>query len=133
MTIVSKILVSNEEIEKMYDVADLLDQLEEAKEDDVFYLDCPLPCDGDDLRELAAFLVKFRDEEQKGNKPMKRDYLFVFTEESDNEGEEVLCEATSLEEAYDIMYGYYEFKEEELKYVEEMSVEEGEWLGLDTY
>ena len=63
MTIVSKILVSNEEIEKMYDVAELLDQIAEQKEDDVFYLDCPLPCDGDDLRELAAFLVKFRDEE----------------------------------------------------------------------
>jgi hypothetical protein len=31
------------------------------------------------------------------------------------------------------MYGYYEFTKEELKYVEEMSVEEGEWLGLDTY
>ena len=48
-------------------------------------------------------------------------------------GDEILCEANSLEDAYDIMYGYYEFKEEELKYVEEMSVEEGEWLGLDTY
>ncbi len=64
---------------------------------------------------------------------MKRDYLFVFTEESDRAGDEILCEANSLEDAYDIMYGYYEFKEEELKYVEEMSVEEGEWLGLDTY
>jgi len=64
---------------------------------------------------------------------MKRDYLFVFTEESDRAGDEILCEANSLEDAYDIMYGYYEFTEEELKYVEEMSVEEGEWLGLDTY
>ena len=133
MTIVSKILVSNEEIEKMYDVAEMLDQIAEQKEDDVFYFNCHLPCDGNDLRELAAFLVKFRDEEQKGDKPMKRDYLFVFTEESDNAGDEVLCEANSLDDAYDIMYGYYKFKEEELKYVEEMSVEEGEWLGLDTY
>ena len=133
MTIVSKILVSDEEIQKIKDVAELLDQIAEAKEDDVFYLDCNLPCDGDDLRELASFLKIFRDKEQKGDKPMKRDYLFVFTEESDNAGDEVLCEANSLEDAYDIMYGYYEFTKEELKYVEEMSVEEGEWLGLDTY
>ena len=133
MTIVSKILVSDEEIQKIKDVAELLDQIAEAKEDDVFYLDCNLPCDGEDLRDLAQFLKTYRDEEQKGDKRMKRDYLFVFTEESDNAGEEVLCEASSLDEAYDIMYGYYEFTEEELKYVEEMSVEEGEWLGLDTY
>ena len=37
---------------------------------------------------------------------MKRDYLFVFTEESDNAGDEVLCEANSLEDAYDIMFMY---------------------------
>lgn len=133
MTIVSKILVSDEEIQEIKDVAELLDQIAEAKEDGVFYLDCSLPCYGEDLRDLALFLKTYRDNEQKGNKKMKRDYLFVFTEESDNAGDEVLCEAESLEDAYDIMYGYYEFKEEELKYVEDMSIEEGELLGLDTY
>lgn len=134
MTIVKKLLVSDDEIKKLHEVADLLDQLEEASEDDIFTFDYPKPTFyGEDLRDLAKFLETFRDEEQKGNKQMKRDYLFVFTEESDNAGDEVLCEAESLEDAYDVMYGYYEFKEEELKYVEEMSVEEGEWLGLDTY
>ena len=63
MTIVSKILVSDEEIQKIKDVAELLDQIAKAKEDDVFYLDCNLPCDGDDLRELASFLKIFRDKE----------------------------------------------------------------------
>lgn len=134
MTIVKKLLVSDEEIKKLRDVADLLDQLEEASEDDIFTFDYPKPTFyGEDLRDLAEFLKTYRDDEQKGNKKMKRDYLFVFTEESDNAGDEVLCEAESLEDAYDIMYGYYEFKEEELKYVEDMSIEEGEWLGLDTY
>lgn len=134
MTIVKKLFVSDEEIQKLRDVADLLDQLDEAAEDDIFTFNYPkLAFYGEDLRDLAEFLKTYRDEEQKGDKQMKRDYLFVFTEESDNAGDEVLCEANSLEEAYDIMYGYYEFKEEELKYVEEMSVEEGELLGLDTY
>lgn len=133
MTIVKKLLVSDEEIQKLRDVADLLDQLEEEN-DDIFTLYYPKPTFyGEDLRDLAQFLKTYRDNEQKGDKTMKRDYLFVFTEESDNAGEEVLCEASSLDEAYDIMYGYYEFKEEELKYVEKMSVEEGELLGLDTY
>lgn len=133
MTIVKKLLVSDEEIQKLRDVADLLDQLEEEN-DDIFTLYYPKPTFyGEDLRDLAQFLKTYRDNEQKGDKQMKRDYLFVFTEESDNAGEEVLCEASSLDEAYDIMYGYYEFTEEELKYVEEMSVEEGELLGLDTY
>lgn len=133
MTIVKKLLVSDEEIQKLRDVADLLDQLEEEN-DDIFTLYYPKPTFyGEDLRDLAQFFKTYRDNEQKGDKRMKRDYLFVFTEESDNAGEEVLCEASSLDEAYDIMYGYYEFTEEELKYVEEMSVEEGELLGLDTY
>lgn len=61
------------------------------------------------------------------------DFLFVLTEESDNEGEEILCEAKSLEDAWNILLYNYNFGREELRFIEKMSVEEGEWLGLDTY
>lgn len=64
MTIVRKLIVSNEEIKKLRDVADLLDQLEEASEDDIFTFDYPKPtfC-GEDLRDLAEFLKIYRDKE----------------------------------------------------------------------
>ena len=64
MTIVKKLLVSDEEIQKLHEVADLLDQLEEASEDDIFTFDCPKPTFyGEDLRDLARFLKTYRDEE----------------------------------------------------------------------
>ena len=64
MTIIKKLLVSDEEINKLHDVADLLDQLEEASEDDIFTFDYPKPTFyGEDLRDLAKFLETFRDEE----------------------------------------------------------------------
>ena len=61
------------------------------------------------------------------------DFLFQLTEFSDNEGEQLLCEAASLESALTILCWQYGFQRKELKFLERMSVEEGEWLGLDTY
>ena len=62
-----------------------------------------------------------------------KDYLFVGTEEYAFEGEEILCEAKSLEDAWNILLYNYNFAKEELEFIEEMSVEDGEMLGLDTY
>lgn len=63
MTIVKKLLVSDEEIKKLRDVADLLDQLEEEN-DDIFTLYYPKPTFyGEDLRDLAQFLKDYRDEQ----------------------------------------------------------------------
>ena len=61
------------------------------------------------------------------------DFLFQLTEFSDNEGEQLLCEAASLESALTVLCWQYGFKRNELRFIERMSVEEGEWLGLDTY
>jgi len=61
------------------------------------------------------------------------DFLFVLTKYSENEGEEILCEADTLTNAWDTLCGKYGFERRELRFVERMSVEEGEWLGLDTY
>ena len=61
------------------------------------------------------------------------DFLFQLTEFSDNEGEQLLCEAASLESALTILCWQYGFQRKELKFLERMSVEEGEWLGLDIY
>lgn len=61
------------------------------------------------------------------------DFLFVATEYSENEGEEILCEAATLADAWEILCGQYGFEKRELRFLEKMSVEEGEWLGLDTY
>ena len=66
---------------------------------------------------------------------MKRkiwDYLFVLTENSDNEGEEFLVEASSMAEACEILEEHG-FDDDEYKYITKMSVLEGEMLGLDTY
>lgn len=61
------------------------------------------------------------------------DFLFELTEYSENEGEQILCEAASLESAWTVLCWQYGFKRNELRFIERMSVEEGEWLGLDTY
>lgn len=61
------------------------------------------------------------------------DYLFVMTDKSEAEGEEFLVEETSLENAKRLLIENYDFKPEEFRFIERMSVEEGEWLGLDTY
>lgn len=60
------------------------------------------------------------------------DFLFELTEESENEGEQILVEESCLESAYESL-AYHGFKEEEVRYICRMSVLEGEMLGLDTY
>ncbi len=64
---------------------------------------------------------------------MMYDFLFELTEYSENEGEEILCEAPTLDAAYNYLIELHGFKRKELRFIERMSVEEGEWLGLDTY
>ena len=61
------------------------------------------------------------------------DFLFELTEFSENEGELILCEAAGLESALTVLCWQHGFQRKELKYLGRMSVEEGEWLGLDTY
>ena len=60
------------------------------------------------------------------------DFLFELTEYSENEGEEILVERPTLEEAYSAL-AHYGFHRNEVRFIEKMSVEEGEMLGLDTY
>ena len=60
------------------------------------------------------------------------DFLFVLTEYSVNEGEEILVECSTLEKAYSILASYG-FHRREVRFIEKMSVAEGEMLGLDTY
>ena len=60
------------------------------------------------------------------------DYLFELTEYSDNEGERILVEASSMGEACGILEDNG-FDDEDYKYITKMSVLEGERLGLDTY
>ena len=61
------------------------------------------------------------------------DFLFELTEFSENEGEQILCEAASYQSALTILCWQYGFDRKELKYCGCMSIAEGEMLGLDTY
>ena len=61
------------------------------------------------------------------------DFLFELTEDSNNEGEQILCEAASLESAWTILCWQNGFKRQELRFIERMETWEGELLGLDTY
>ena len=60
------------------------------------------------------------------------DFLFVLTEYSNNEGEEILVECETLNEAYHIL-GQNGFEPEEYDFIDRLEVWEGEILGLDTY
>lgn len=60
------------------------------------------------------------------------DFLFELTEKSENEGEQILVEASSILKARKILDSHG-FDDEEYKYITKMSVFEGEMLGLDTY
>lgn len=64
---------------------------------------------------------------------MLQDFLFEYTDYSEYEGEQFLVECESIEEAWDILIERYGFNEEEVVYIDSMSVTEGEMLGLDTY
>ncbi len=61
------------------------------------------------------------------------DFLFEFTEDSDNEGEQILCEAPSLDSAWACLMFDHGFEYKELRFIEQMETWEGELLGLDTY
>ena len=60
------------------------------------------------------------------------DFLFELTEESENEGEEILVECPTLKDAYRILEEH-DFARCEVRFIERMSVAKGEMLGLDTY
>ena len=60
------------------------------------------------------------------------DFLFVGREDTDIEGEELLCEEPTLEQAWKTL-AKYGFTKKDLRFIEKMSVAEGEMLGLDTY
>ena len=64
---------------------------------------------------------------------MDYDFLFELTEFSDNEGELILCEEPTLEKAWHTLLFKHGFEPEELRFVEKLTVEEGEMLGYDTY
>ena len=63
---------------------------------------------------------------------MMYDFLFELTEESENEGEQILVECKTLNEAYRIL-GQNGFEPKEYEFVDKLEVWEGELLGLDTY
>ena len=48
------------------------------------------------------------------------DFLFVLTEDSDNEGEQILCEETTLDAAYNCLVNLYGFEYKELRFIEQM-------------
>lgn len=66
------------------------------------------------------------------NEKKMYDFLFVGAEDTDLEGEELLCEEPTLEEAWATLEKWG-FTHETLRFVRKMSVAEGEMLGLDTY
>ena len=61
------------------------------------------------------------------------DFLCEFTSKSECEGEQFLVEAHDMREVIDILTLRYDFAIGEFRILERMTVEEGEWLGLDTY
>ena len=61
------------------------------------------------------------------------DFLFCLTEHSENEGEYFLYEGDTLKEAIAYLCDEQGFRRNEFRFIERMSVEEGEMLGLDTY
>lgn len=66
------------------------------------------------------------------NEKKMYDFLFVGAEDTDFEGEELLCEEPTLEEAWTTLENWG-FTHETLRFVRKMSIAEGEMLGLDTY
>lgn len=61
------------------------------------------------------------------------DFLFELTENSDNEGEQILVECDTLERAFKILIQENDFQTDEIRFLERMETWEGELLGLDTY
>lgn len=63
---------------------------------------------------------------------MLYDFLFELTEYSDNEGEQILVECNTLDRAWEILH-QNGFADDEVKFIDRLSVEEGEMLYYDTY
>lgn len=63
---------------------------------------------------------------------MLYDFLFELTEYSDNEGEQILVECNTLDRAWEVLH-QNGFTDDEVKFIDRMSVEEGEMLYYDTY
>lgn len=61
------------------------------------------------------------------------DFLFEFTEFSENEGEQILYEGKTIEDAWNCLINKHGFSRKELKFICKLSVFEGEMLGYDTY
>lgn len=61
------------------------------------------------------------------------DWLFELTEYSENEGDQILVECSTLEEAYKTLIQKHDFHPDEIRFIDRLTVEEGEILGLDTY
>ena len=61
------------------------------------------------------------------------DYLFELTEYSNNEGEQILVECNTLEQAFKTLIQQYGFQTDDIRFIMRISVAEGEMLGLDTY
>lgn len=61
------------------------------------------------------------------------DFLFELTEDSENEGEQILCEEETLKAAFDCLVNKWGFDYKEIQFIEKLEVWEGELLGLDTY
>ena len=61
------------------------------------------------------------------------DYLFELTEYSNNEGEQILVECNTLEQAFKTLIQQYGFQTGDIRFIMRLSVAEGEMLGLDTY
>lgn len=60
------------------------------------------------------------------------DFWFEFTENSECEGEQFLVECESLEKAR-VILEMSGFVSGEYRFLGRLTVEEGEWMGLDTY
>lgn len=63
---------------------------------------------------------------------MLYDFLFELTEYSDNEGEQILVECNTLDRAWEVLR-QNGFTDDEVKFIDRLSVEEGEMLYYDTY
>ena len=61
------------------------------------------------------------------------DFLFELTEYSENEGEQILVECETLEQAFKILIQENDFQTDDIRFIERMETWEGELLGLDTY
>lgn len=63
---------------------------------------------------------------------MLYDFLFELTEYSNNEGEQILVECNTLDRAWEVLH-QNGFTDDEVKFIDRLSVEEGEMLYYDTY